>query len=427
MEPPPGERDHPVRFVSYEDLEAFAEWAGLRLPTEAEWEWAARGHGGPTFPWGEDWPRDTSRACWGGKVVNERYETATLPVDALPAGRSWCGCFHMVGNVAEWTSSWFGAYPGNDETSISMGNWVKVIRGGSAADTEMIVLRPACRNWVGGGPDAPPYPENAFPWCGLRLAHAPDPGANRLGPILRRATRARKIAEDHLDLERFLGADTLVEAPGVATGVPLVLELRRRAAVVLIPVRSLLRPEGFEAMRNAWKKPMRMNTTERLLAASQTGRVEWYLGVLHSDLPLEKVERPVETAAERARDEDDRAGSRHRQRPLRTAPGTLAPGTWLLGLWQGRLALLHPDGSLAAFLGPVGRFAPGVEVLDATEGPARERHLAVDPDLDWATIVFDVPLGGKDVPDALRVVVRARLDFDVGSLERAGSWRPDSR
>ncbi|MDF1702341.1 MAG: SUMF1/EgtB/PvdO family nonheme iron enzyme, partial [Planctomycetota bacterium] len=80
LRPAAAQENHPVGYVSYNDAERMAEWAGMHVPTEAEWEWAARGPDGRRYPWGDAWALDDSRANWGGKITNDRYEPTTLPV-----------------------------------------------------------------------------------------------------------------------------------------------------------------------------------------------------------------------------------------------------------------------------------------------------------------------------------------------------------
>lgn len=100
---PPGRKDHPVVLVSLNDATSYCTWVGkkmkrrYRLPTEGEWEKAARGTDGRIFPWGNEWNPDYLNS-------GERFGSTT-PVSRFPRGRSPYGLYDMVGNAFEWTAS----------------------------------------------------------------------------------------------------------------------------------------------------------------------------------------------------------------------------------------------------------------------------------------------------------------------------------
>jgi iron(II)-dependent oxidoreductase len=100
----PGYEDHPVVEASWPGARDFCAWAGKRLPTEAEWEYAARGPDGRRYPWGGELP-DGTRARFAAGW------NATTPVGAYPAGTSPFGVLGMAGNVWQWVSSAYRPYP----------------------------------------------------------------------------------------------------------------------------------------------------------------------------------------------------------------------------------------------------------------------------------------------------------------------------
>jgi gamma-glutamyl hercynylcysteine S-oxide synthase len=141
----------PALYVTWQEAHAFCASRGKRLPTEAEWEKAARGTEGRLFPWG-DAPPDNQRAMFGQHHVHEIPILAA--VDSLPAGESPFGLRHMAGNVAEWVQDWFGfdyyAYmPERNPPGPASGRY-KSLRGGSWK-SKPIMLRTATRS--GAPPD----------------------------------------------------------------------------------------------------------------------------------------------------------------------------------------------------------------------------------------------------------------------------------
>jgi formylglycine-generating enzyme required for sulfatase activity len=110
----------PIRGISWYEADAYCHWLGKRLPTEFEWEKAARGKDQRLFVWGNDF--DKEYANFGRKVV---------PINSHNTDVSPYGISDMNGNVAEWTASWFQPYPNSKSTDKNFGQQFKVIRGGN--------------------------------------------------------------------------------------------------------------------------------------------------------------------------------------------------------------------------------------------------------------------------------------------------------
>jgi gamma-glutamyl hercynylcysteine S-oxide synthase len=156
------EPDEPVQHVCWYEADAYARWAGARLPTEAEWELAASW--GPDarkrrYPWGDEDP---------APGVANLGQSRLGPTASSPTGASAWGCLQMTSDLWEWTASDFEGYPGfrafpyREYSEVFFGDEYKVLRGGSWA-VPPVACRNTFRNWD--------YPIRRQIFCGFRLAH----------------------------------------------------------------------------------------------------------------------------------------------------------------------------------------------------------------------------------------------------------------
>jgi formylglycine-generating enzyme required for sulfatase activity len=131
-----GQDNHPIVFMIYDDAIAYCNWAGVQLPTEAQWEKAARGTDGRIYPWGNEAPDAGGRYRANYYPKEDGYDD-TAPVGSFPLDASPYGVMDMAGNVQEWCADWYdenyyASAPNQNPQGPSSGTY-RLLRGGSWA------------------------------------------------------------------------------------------------------------------------------------------------------------------------------------------------------------------------------------------------------------------------------------------------------
>jgi len=164
-----GIQQTPIINVSWNDCAAYAAWAGVSLPTEAQYEYAVRGPQGNNYPWGgtataadpyNGWDQSKCGNAWSSYDAG----ISTWPTGSFPAGASWCGAQNMAGNVWEWCKDWVGDYsstPVTNPTGPTTGS-LRVYRGGAWNSRFENDFRGAYRIYG--------YPDYGYYYIGFRCA-----------------------------------------------------------------------------------------------------------------------------------------------------------------------------------------------------------------------------------------------------------------
>ena len=121
---------YPIGNVSWFDAKTYCQWRDARLPTDAEWEKAARGTAAFEYPWGNEWDPEITNTGDNIQGEKDQLQEGIVRVGSYPGNRSPYGVYDMSGNVWEWVNDWYDAYPGSEYQNDNFGQSNRVIRGG---------------------------------------------------------------------------------------------------------------------------------------------------------------------------------------------------------------------------------------------------------------------------------------------------------
>ncbi len=321
--------DYPVRDISMEEAIEYALFRGRHIPTEQQWEYAARGPKGLRFPW-DSRGRGFATHVNGGRPLRRGVEPETKPVTHHPGGTSWIGVFNMLGNVSEWTSSYLDVYPGGVQAPGVVPGANLVVRGGSVNDREPWDVRSSMRAWRADDPAGAPAPGQRRRWTGIRTARWEEPGQSRLPAMHYRARAHTRIDPALLEprlfegwagaqaevFERVAGEDNRDKPPAgvkslVAQGLRVAAASARGRGAVALPF------------------PL-VEDVETLIARSSVTPV--LLGLFHTDMHVLDVYG-----------DSQRGGFYGGRVPARMRRTDMRPGTYFVALMQGFVAFLRTD------------------------------------------------------------------------------------
>jgi len=357
--PPPGRENQPVTCISLVDVSAFAAYFGLHIPTEQEWEGAARGPGGTIYPEGNElhplghaWKgfnaalekaqveakaklpraREEEAAAAGdeaklakARAVVKNYEWVLrmkpfpdemdplcVEVGLFPLGRSPCGAMDLIGNVDEWTSSLLTAYPGTDSKADGLGYTAYVLRGANLLDKDTLLMAPYRKFLMNNKPIGRTFVSSTL---GFRVARYESPGASSAShvvpailasspSILPREydSRTKAVGGPGLDIygavgiERVDEVDWTQDQPEEKDPAGKVFYLGRAESVCAVPA-SGIRYKDAGAIRNAAASNPHPSAIEGRKPADKREPIDIpFFGLLHLSEGMEIKAEGVKTS-----------------------------------------------------------------------------------------------------------------------------------